>query len=145
VQGGWARIAREALNECVLLALIGGVAGIGVAHVGLRFLAAIGPANVPRLHEISFDARSIAFTLGLSLVSALLFGTIAALKSMRSTASLAHPPLSILWMRSRQNDCNWDSSFLSYGLSACSCKSALPSTVALCDQPSRKRQGAHSR
>ena len=87
---GRARIAREVLTECVLLALIGGVAGIGIAEAGLRLLAAIGPANLPRLHEISLDARSVAFTLGLSLVSALLFGTIAALKSMRPAGSLAH-------------------------------------------------------
>jgi predicted permease len=86
---GRARIAREVLTECVLLALIGGAAGIGIAEVGLRVLVRIGPANLPRLHEISFDARSIVFTLVLSLVSALLFGTIAALKSMRPTASLA--------------------------------------------------------
>jgi len=84
------RIAREVLSECVLLALIGGVAGVGNAEAGLRLLAAIGPANLPRLHEISLDARSIAFTLGLSLVSALLFGTIAAFKSMWPAASLAH-------------------------------------------------------
>jgi predicted permease len=87
---GRARIAREVLGECLLLALIGGVLGIGIAEAGLRLLAAIGPANLPRLHEISLDARSIAFTLGLSLVSALLFGTIAALKSMRTAGSLAH-------------------------------------------------------
>jgi predicted permease len=87
---GRACIARELLTECVVLALIGGVAGIGIAEAGLRLLAAIGPANLPRLHEIALDARSIAFTLGLSLVSALLFGTIAALKSMRPAASLAH-------------------------------------------------------
>jgi predicted permease len=87
---GRARIAREVLSECILLALIGGVAGIGIAEAGLRLLAAIGPANLPRLHEITLDARSTAFSLGLSLVSALLFGTIAALKSMRPTGSLAH-------------------------------------------------------
>ena len=87
---GRARIAREVLTECVLLALIGGVAGIGIAEAGLRLLAAIGPANLPRLHEIALDARSIAFTLGLSLVSALLFGTMSAIKSMRPTASLAY-------------------------------------------------------
>jgi predicted permease len=87
---GQARIAREVLGECVLLALIGGLAGIGIAEAGLRLLAAIGPANLPRLHEISLDARSIVFTLGLSLVSALLFGTLAALKSMRAAGSLAH-------------------------------------------------------
>ena len=86
---GRARIAREVLTECVLLALMGGVAGIGIGEAGLRLLAAIGPASLPRLHEISLDARSIAFTLGLSLVSALLFGTIAASKSMPPAASLA--------------------------------------------------------
>jgi hypothetical protein len=50
---GRARITREVLTECVLLALIGGVAGIGIAEAGLRLLAAIGPANLPRLREIS--------------------------------------------------------------------------------------------
>jgi predicted permease len=87
---GRVRIAGEVLSECLLLALIGGVAGIGIAEAGLRLLAAIGPANLPRLHEISLDGRSIAFTLGLSLFSAVLFGTIAALKSIRPAASLAH-------------------------------------------------------
>jgi predicted permease len=86
---GRARIACDVLSECVLLALIGGVAGIGIAMAGLRLLASVGPANLPRLKEISLDARSIAFTFGLSLLSALLFGTIAALKSMRPVASLA--------------------------------------------------------
>ena len=87
---GRARIARDVLSECALLALMGGVVGIGIAATGLRLLAAIGPANMPRLHEISLGAHSIAFTLTISLVSALLFGTIAALKSMRPSASLAH-------------------------------------------------------
>jgi predicted permease len=87
---GRLRIVRDVLTECALLALLGGVVGIGIAVAGLRLLAVIGPANLPRLHEISFGARSIAFTLGLSLVSALLFGSIAALKSMRPAGSLAH-------------------------------------------------------
>jgi predicted permease len=86
---GRARIAREVLSECVLLALIGGVIGVGIAAGALRLLTAIGPANLPRLHEITLDARSIAFTFGLSLFSALLFGSIAAFKSLRPTASLA--------------------------------------------------------
>jgi len=87
---GRGRIIRDVLSECVLLALIGGLAGIGIAMGGLQMLTAIGPVNLPRLHEITLDVRSIAFTLVLSVVSALLFGTIAALKSMRPAASLAH-------------------------------------------------------
>ena len=87
---GRGRIVRDVLSECVLLALIGGMVGIGVAMGGLRLLTAIGPANLPRLHEITLDVRSIAFTFVLSVFSALLFGTIAALKSMRPAASLSH-------------------------------------------------------
>jgi predicted permease len=86
---GRARIAREVLTECVLLALVGGVIGVAIAEGALRLLTAIGPATLPRLHEIALDSRSIAFTLGLSLFSALLFGSIAAVKSMRPAASLA--------------------------------------------------------
>ncbi|HLY43013.1 MAG TPA: ABC transporter permease [Terracidiphilus sp.] len=86
---GRVRIACEVLSECVLLALIGGVAGIGIAEAGLRLLADTGPVNLPRLHEISLDGRSIAFTLGLSLFSALLFGSIAVLKSTPPAGSLA--------------------------------------------------------
>jgi len=86
---GRARIARELLIECVLLAFIGGALGIGIAEAGLHLLTTIGPASLPRLNEIALDARAIAFTFGISLISALLFGTIAAIKSMRPAGSLA--------------------------------------------------------
>ncbi len=87
---GRGRLVRDLLSECVLLALIGGLAGIGIAMGGLQLLTAIGPASLPRLHEITLDVRSIAFTLLLSVFSALLFGAIAAGKSMRPAASLLH-------------------------------------------------------
>ena len=74
------RIVRELLVESVLLGLLGGVFGVGLAYGGLQLLLAIGPANLPRLSEISLDARALAFTLVLSLISGLLFGTIPALK-----------------------------------------------------------------
>ena len=61
------RIAWELLLESVALGLIGGVLGIGIAYEGLRLLVAIGPANLPRLGEISLDGRSLWFTLALSL------------------------------------------------------------------------------
>jgi predicted permease len=74
------RIAWELLLESVALGLIGGVLGIGIAYEGLRLLAAIGPANLPRLSEISLDGRSLWFTLALSLLSGLLFGSIPVLR-----------------------------------------------------------------
>lgn len=77
---GWVRILRGLLVESLMLGLIGGVVGIGLAYAGLRFLLAIGPSNLPRLDEIGIDARTLGFTLGLSVLSGLLFGLIPALK-----------------------------------------------------------------
>jgi predicted permease len=77
---GRARIIRGLLVESVVLGLTGGVVGIGLAHAGVRFLVAIGPSNLPRLNEISIDARTLGFTLILSVLSGLLFGLIPALK-----------------------------------------------------------------
>ena len=77
--GRW-RIARELLLESVSLGLLGGAAGVAVAYGGLRLLSAIGPANLPRLSEISLDGRSIAFTLILSVLSGLFFGAIPVLR-----------------------------------------------------------------
>ncbi len=77
--GRW-RIARELLLESVTLGLLGGAAGVGVAYAGLRLLTAIGPENLPRLSEISLDGRALAFTLILSVLSGLLFGSIAVLR-----------------------------------------------------------------
>ena len=77
---GWGRIVRELLLESVLLGLMGGALGVGLAYEGLRLLVAMGPANLPRLGEISLDLRALAFTVVLSLLSSLLFGLIPALK-----------------------------------------------------------------
>jgi predicted permease len=77
---GRGRIAWELLLESLCLGLMGGVLGVGIAYEGLRLLAAIGPANLPRLSEISLDARTLAFTLALSLLSGLLFGSIPILR-----------------------------------------------------------------
>jgi len=57
------KIARELLIESIALGLTGGVFAIGVAYAGLRLLVAVGPANLPRVSEISLDARALGFTL----------------------------------------------------------------------------------
>ena len=77
---GWGRIVRGLLVESVMLGLAGGALGIAVAVGGLRLLSVIGPANLPRLTEISLDAWALGFTLLLSVLSGLLFGLIPALK-----------------------------------------------------------------
>jgi predicted permease len=86
---GWGRIVRGLLVESVMLGLLGGVLGMGLAYAGVRFLVTMGPANLPRLNEISLDARTLGFTLLLSLLSGLLFGLIPALKYAGPKVALA--------------------------------------------------------
>jgi len=74
------RIAGALLVESLMLGVMGGVLGMGLAGVGVRLLLAIGPAALPRLGEISIDSRTFAFALMLSVLSGLIFGSIPALK-----------------------------------------------------------------
>jgi predicted permease len=87
---GWTRIVKGLLVESVLLGLMGGALGVGLAYAGVRFLVASGPANLPRLSEISIDERTLGFALFLSVLSGLLFGLIPALKyaGKRTTSAL---------------------------------------------------------
>jgi predicted permease len=85
----WGRIVRGLLVESVMLGLLGGVLGVALAYAGVRFLLATGPSNLPRLSEISMDARTLGFTLLLSVLSGLLFGLIPALKYAGPRTSLA--------------------------------------------------------
>ncbi|HTW64846.1 MAG TPA: ABC transporter permease [Bryobacteraceae bacterium] len=86
---GSRQIVRSLLVESLMLSLAGGAIGVLLAGAGLRLLLAIGPANLPRLNEISLDAWAIGFTLALSVLSGLLFGLIPALKYSGSRISAA--------------------------------------------------------
>jgi predicted permease len=86
---GWTRIVRGLLVESAMLGLLGGAIGVGLAYAGVRFLVTIGPANLPRLGEISIDARTLGFTFVLSVLSGLLFGLIPALKYAGPQVALA--------------------------------------------------------
>ncbi len=86
---GWGRIVRGLLVESVMLGLMGGVLGVGFAYGGVRLLLASGPANLPRLSEISLDGRTLGYTVLLALLSGFLLGLIPALKYAGPRASLA--------------------------------------------------------
>src|SRR5215470_18068800 len=90
---GWMRIVRGLLVESVMLGLLSGVAGLGLAYAGVRFLVAIGPSNLPRLNEIAIDARTLSFGFALSVLAGLVFGLIPALKyaGPRSGSALPSP------------------------------------------------------
>ena len=86
---GWGRIVREMLAESLVLGLLGGALGLGLAWAGLRLLVAIGPATLPRLSEISLDLNALGFTFAVSAASGVLFGVIPALKFAGPRSSLA--------------------------------------------------------
>jgi predicted permease len=71
---GSAQIAGEFLVESVLLAVLGGIAGLGLAYAALRLLTALAPAFLPRIESISIDHAVLLFTLAISLVAGVLFG-----------------------------------------------------------------------
>jgi predicted permease len=73
---GRRRIARECVVESLVLALAGGVLGLGLAFAALRLLVLIGPASLPRLGDIAIDPTVVGFTLIVSIGSGLLFGII---------------------------------------------------------------------
>jgi predicted permease len=77
---GRARIVGSLLIESLTLGLTSGVLGAGLAAAGLRLLQVIGPANLPRLTEISIDFRTLGFALLISVLSGLLLGLIPAWK-----------------------------------------------------------------
>ena len=78
--GRW-RIARQLLTESVLLAIIGGAFGIAIAHWGLKLILYISPTAIPRSREITLDWRVLAFTLGVSFLTGILFGLVPAIQA----------------------------------------------------------------
>ena len=78
---GRGRLIRESLTESLMLALAAGVLGLGLAQVGLTALLQLAPADLPRLHDVRFDARIAAAGVVLSLVTGLLFGVLPALRT----------------------------------------------------------------
>ncbi len=77
---GRRRIARECLVESLVLALAGGVLGLGLAFAALRLLVLVGPESLPRLRDIAIDPTVVAFTVIVSIGSGLLFGMIPVLR-----------------------------------------------------------------
>ncbi|HEX8775382.1 MAG TPA: ABC transporter permease [Pyrinomonadaceae bacterium] len=77
------RLIRQMLTESMLLSLIGGVVGLLFALWGVDLLVAMSPENLPRLGEISLDARVVGFTLVISLLTGLIFGLMPALQASR--------------------------------------------------------------
>jgi predicted permease len=67
-------LIRHLLAETLLLSLVGGVLGVGIARLGLASLARMHPEEFPQLGSVAIDWRVLTFTLSVSLITSLLFG-----------------------------------------------------------------------
>ncbi|HEY6342080.1 MAG TPA: ABC transporter permease [Bryobacteraceae bacterium] len=76
-----AKLARQCLTESVVLAVGGGALGVGLASIGLRPFIAFWPGGLPRAWEVRLDWRVLLFSLGVSILSGLLFGMAPALRA----------------------------------------------------------------
>jgi len=73
-----ARLIRQTLTESLLLGFLGGLAGCCIAYALLGLFVSIAPDGIPRLQQATLDLRVLAFTLGISLVSGIIFGLVPA-------------------------------------------------------------------
>jgi predicted permease len=78
-----ARLVRQLLSESIVLAVAGGVMGLGLASVALRVLTSVDPASLPPVAPVRLDLTVIAFTLVLAIATTLLFGLAPALRTRR--------------------------------------------------------------
>ncbi len=77
------RIVRQLLTESMLLSIVGGAIGLLLSIWLTKLLIAVSPPNTPRFDEIAPDARVLAFTLGLTVITGLVFGLAPALQVSR--------------------------------------------------------------
>ena len=77
------RIVRQLVTENMLLAVFSGLMGTAIALAGIHLIRAFGPANLPRLNEVSLDPRVLGWTLGISLLAGILVGLPSAMTTFR--------------------------------------------------------------
>ncbi len=78
------RLVRQQLTESFLLALISGIAGVGLAWLGLDLLLSLAPIDTPRISEVAIDAKVLFFALAISITTAVVFGLMPALKASKA-------------------------------------------------------------
>ncbi|HKW32146.1 MAG TPA: ABC transporter permease [Candidatus Acidoferrum sp.] len=73
------RIVRQLLTESLLLSCLGGAVALGIGWAALKWILSLQPEGISRLVEVRLDVWVLAFTLGLSILTGVLFGLAPAL------------------------------------------------------------------
>jgi predicted permease len=76
-------IVRQLLAECLVLATLAALLGVGLAKLGIVLLLQLAPANLPRLADVSLDPVVLGFTVLASVAAVLIFGLVPALRASR--------------------------------------------------------------
>ncbi|HKI95273.1 MAG TPA: ABC transporter permease [Gemmatimonadales bacterium] len=80
---GRRRMVRQFLVEGIVLAIVGGVVGVGLAFWGTRALLAIAPADIPRVASVGVDFRVLVATLAIAVLVGVVFGIVPAVQAGR--------------------------------------------------------------
>ena len=84
IGAGRARLVRQFLTESLLLAVIGGAAGLLLATWGVRGLLALDPTALPRAGSVGLAPSVFAFTAAVALIAGLVFGAVPAVQLART-------------------------------------------------------------
>jgi predicted permease len=89
---GRRRIIGQLLTESVILSLAGGALGLAIGYFGVRALLSLNPGDIPRIGDngtgLSMDWRVLLFTVGISILTGILFGLIPALHASRADLNI---------------------------------------------------------
>ena len=78
------QIVRQLLTESLLLAGLSSIVGLAIASIGVRVIAATAPADLPRAGDMAIEGWTLAFTLGLTLCTGVVFGLVPAWQAART-------------------------------------------------------------
>jgi predicted permease len=78
------RVVRQLLTESLIIAMVGGALGLGLAFGGVRALVSLLPADFPRAHDIHVSGPVLAFTFLVSVLTGVLFGLAPAMQASRT-------------------------------------------------------------
>lgn len=83
---GRSRLLAQMLAESLILALVGGALGLGLAYLAIPAIQSLSAGSIPRVADVSIDGTVLLFALGASIVTGIIFGVVPAFQMSRTGA-----------------------------------------------------------